>query len=125
MTMCEEPLKSQSLASIDPASRVSVIFFLKETFENDFDFLTRDIKRCFFENPFDLKKIEIFTSNHHHVMIGRVHHKSDDSIMRKIVSSLFKTEFGASLYSKTLKGTFKVFSDLQTLHKVKDLINYF
>lgn len=118
--MCSEDI----LMATGKSCEISVIFFLRETFEFHFESLMRDIKKSFV-SPFHLLKIEIFNSNHQRMMIGRVHHTvKDQSAFTKSRSALFSTEFGAELYSKTLKGTFKVFNDLVCLTKVKELINY-
>jgi hypothetical protein len=44
--------------------------------------------------------------------------------LAKSKSPLYTCDFGGSLYSKKLNGTFKVYEDLQTLTKVKMFINY-
>jgi hypothetical protein len=31
------------------------------------------VKKCFF-SPFDLHKIDVFDTNHYHIMVGRVFH---------------------------------------------------
>jgi hypothetical protein len=105
------------------SSHVSSFFFLRETYESELELLGKEVSRFF--KAHELAKIEIFTSNHHCIMIGLVHHcASQANILSKHPSSLFKTEFGALLYSKKLKGNFKVFFDIQRVAKVKELVNY-
>jgi len=102
----------------------SLVFFLSETYEHHFDALTRDIKKCFF-SPFDLKKLEIFTTNHQRMMMARVFHVAQNFTgLSNSKSTLFTTFIGGDLYSRQLKGTFKVFSDICQVAKVKELINY-
>lgn len=102
---------------------VTSIFFLRETFERELASLVREVSRAFKQK--ELAYIEIFSSNHLCIMVGMVHHHSADAnILSRRSSQLFKTEFGASLYSKTLKGIFHVFPDIQRLTKVKELFAY-
>ncbi len=92
--------------------QTTLIFFLTETFEHNFDALCREVKKCFI-SPFDLKKIEVYVSNHQRIMIARIYHNIKNlTSLKNSKSSLFTTEFGGELYSRSLKGTFKVFSDI-------------
>ena len=72
-----------------------------------------------------LEKIEVFTSNHQRILIGKVHHHGSAECLGKSKSALFASEIGEQLYSKELKGKFKVFADIQCLQKMRDLINYY
>jgi hypothetical protein len=102
-----------------------LVFFLKETYQRHLESLLKDIKKCFV-SPFDLVKIELYESNHERIMIGRVYHslKTNFAGLKTSRSILFSTEFGSLLYSRELKGSFKVYSDIHFTQKIKELINY-
>ena len=105
--------------------KIELVFFLTETYEKNFNGLCKEIKSSFF-SPFDLNKIEIFTSNHQRILIGRVyHHCKGKSPLSHSKSPLFTTEINGKLYSRELKGIFKVFSDIQCVTKLKELLNYY
>lgn len=104
---------------------IELVFFLAETFERNFSSLCKEIKNSFF-SPFDLSKIEIFSTNHQRILIGRVHHQcKGKSPLAHSKSALFTTEIDGKLYSRELKGFFKVFSDIQCVTKLKELLNYY
>jgi len=115
---------SPSMMDDDQPYETSLVFFLTETFHEHFDSLTKDLKKSFV-SPSDLKKIEIFTTNHQRLMMARVYHTLKDFTgLAKSKSTLFTTELGGELYSRSLKGTFKVFADICHDSKVKELLNY-
>lgn len=106
------------------SSSSTLIFFLTETYEHHFESLLKDIKKCFF-SPFDLKKIEVYSSNYENLMVGKVFYSYKHSnSLQKSKSSLFTCEYGKELFSKRLKGNLKTFSDLTPCTKVKELISY-
>ena len=129
VTTIIEKISTLSVTEL-PAPVVSVnqktqlVFFLCETYEQNFYGLCRDIKNSFF-SPFDLEKIEVFTSNHQRILIGKVHHHGSAECLGKSKSALFASEIGDQLYSRELKGKFKVFADIQCLQKMRELINYY
>jgi hypothetical protein len=115
---------SPTLMEVDQPYETSLVFFLTETFQQHFDALTKDLKKTFF-SPFDLKKIDVFTTNHQRLMMARIYHTLKDFTgLAKSKSPLFTTELGGELYSRSLKGTFKVFADICQVSKVKEFINY-
>jgi hypothetical protein len=115
---------SPSMMDVDPPYETSLVFFLRETFEEHFDAFAKDLKKSFF-SPLDLKKIEIFTTNHQRLMMARVSHTLKDFTgLAKSKSPHFTTDLGGELYSRSLKGTFRVFADICQVSKVKELINY-
>ena len=56
LTVQEELAKNEDL-------KIELVFFLSETYEKNCKTLCKEIKSSFF-SPFDLNKIEIFSSNH-------------------------------------------------------------
>ena len=105
--------------------KIELVFFLAETYDKNCTTLCQEIKNSFF-SPFDLDKIEIFSTNHQRILIGRVyHHCKDKSPLSKSRSTLFTTEIDGKLYSRELKGIFKVFSDIQCMTKLNELLNYY
>ena len=105
--------------------KIELVFFLTETFERNISSLCKEIKSSFL-SPFDLKKIEIFSTNHQRILIGRVyHHCKGKSPLANSKSALFTTEIDGKLYSRDLKGFFKVFGDIQCVTKLKELLNYY
>ena len=105
--------------------KIELVFFLTETFERNISSLCKEIKSSFF-SPFDLKKIEIFSTNHQRILIGRVYHQcKGKSPLSNSKSALFTTEIDGKLYSRDLKGFFKVFGDIQCVTKLKELLNYY
>lgn len=103
---------------------MTLIFFLRETFEQSLDHLLKELKKAFFFSK-DLRKVEMFNTNHLHLMIGKVYTSAGITHgLLKAKSCLFTTDFGSLLYSRQLKGTFKVYDDLMTLQKVKEFVSY-
>ncbi|TNV82766.1 hypothetical protein FGO68_gene16305 [Halteria grandinella] len=124
MTCLIERIASLHVAEEQDDSEITLIFFLRETLEFQFEHLLKEVKKCFFFTK-DLRRLEVYNTNHMHLIIGKVY--SAPGITHGILkakSSLFTTEFGSLLFSKQLKGTFKVYDDLMTLNKIKDLITY-
>ncbi len=57
--------------------------------------------------------------------MARIYHvKTEENCLAKSKSPLFTTFLGGELYSRSLKGTFKVFTDITQVAKVKELVNY-
>ncbi len=105
--------------------KIELVFFLTETYNNNFNTLCKEIKSTFF-SPFDLNKIEVFSTNHERILIGKVYHNcKGKSPLTRSKSALFTTEINGKLYSRELKGTFKVFSDVHCVAKVRELVNYY
>jgi trehalose/maltose hydrolase-like predicted phosphorylase len=95
LTVQEELAKNDDL-------KIELVFFLSETYEKNYSSLCKEIKSSFV-SPFDLNKIEIFSSNHQRILIGRVyHHCKGKSPLSHSKSPLFTTEIDGKLYSREL-----------------------